>query len=151
MITLQDAIERARLGADDDGLLGSYLYDQIVQQLAQEDKYAFTMALVDLGIHTKLGTHQTYQAMRKILADDYDPRDLDKEDEEEDDDLVDSFVKAAQAFRRQTPSGLWVPDSYEVGDEIPQPREEPAKPVKPEEPAPEESYYGEGDQGYVLG
>lgn len=150
MINLQDAIERARLGADEDGLLSNYLYDQITQQLAQEDKYAFTMALVDLGIHTKLGSNATYRAMVEILGKDY----YDEEDEYEEEldpedaryaSIVDQFVKAAQAFRRQTPSGLWVPDSYEPGDEDP-PEEPEPPPIK--EPKPEPTTFSESQDEY---
>lgn len=146
MITLQDAIERAKLASDEDGMLSNYMYDQIVQQLGIDDKYAFTMALVDLGIHTKLGTHATYQAMSRILAQDYE-EEKDEDEEEDELSIEDEFVKAAQAFRRQTPSGLWVPDSYYDEDE------EPKKVEKPQEPSdyssePEENSYFDTEEDY---
>jgi len=57
MITLEDAIERARLASDDSGILSNYTYNMIVDQLSDSEKYEFTLSLVDLGIHTKTGSN----------------------------------------------------------------------------------------------
>lgn len=70
MIELQDAIERAKLAADEDGILSAYTYDQIVHELNDGDKHAFTMALVDLGINTRRGSVESLAAIAKVLYND---------------------------------------------------------------------------------
>jgi hypothetical protein len=67
MITLQDAIERAKLAADESGILSSYMYDELLHQLGVDEQYAFTMALVDLGIQTKMGSDEGMKAMSKVI------------------------------------------------------------------------------------
>lgn len=52
-ITLDDAVERAKLMADDNGLISQYSYNQLYAMLHETDRYPFTMALVDNGIITK--------------------------------------------------------------------------------------------------
>ena len=113
MITLQDAIERVKLAADEDGILSSYTYDQIIDQLPDEERYSFTMALVDYGIRTKVGKKSHFLEMRKILADDF--YDDDEEDEFSDGE-EDEWDKAAQRFV-QRPEGLWVPSDMEDSEE----------------------------------
>lgn len=55
MISLSDAVERARTMAGDDGLLNQESYDVLVEKLDETDRYAFTMALLDNGILTRTG------------------------------------------------------------------------------------------------
>lgn len=55
MISLSDAVERARTMAGDDGLLYQESYDLLVSKLDETDRYAFTMALLDNGILTRTG------------------------------------------------------------------------------------------------
>lgn len=115
MIELQDAIERAKLAADGEGLLSSYTYDRIVEQLSSADRHAFTMALVDLGIVTKQGSMDDTAHMQHVLA-----MGLDSSEEVQEDNrkisIVEEFVKAAQQFV-QSPGGLWVPDTLQEGEE----------------------------------
>jgi hypothetical protein len=124
MINLQDAIERAKLAADESGLLSIYAYDRILEQLAEKDQYPFTMALVDLGIITKHGNVEAMNKMEEVLA--ADER-VEYEDEDENDldvvkvgsDLVSTFVKISESYV-QSPAGLWVPDTgSEEEDEKP--------------------------------
>ena len=105
MIELQDAIERAKLAADDSGYINSYTYDQLIDQLQTEDQYAFTMALVDLGIHTKLAS-KAYSEISDVIYEDCE----DEFDRKV--DIVEEFVKSAQQYV-QSPGGLWVPDTYQ--------------------------------------
>ena len=56
MITLDDAIQRARLMAGEDGILNQQSYNLLVNDLNQKDRYPFTMALVEYGITTRTGS-----------------------------------------------------------------------------------------------
>ena len=117
MIELQDAIERAKLAADSGSMLASYTYDRIVEQLDQADIHAFTMALVDLGIHAKYGSLDDESHMAHVLA-------MGNEDTAESTSdnrrvsIVEEFVKAAQQFV-QSPGGLWTPDTWQAEEEAP--------------------------------
>jgi hypothetical protein len=71
MITMEDAIERARLAADDDNLLSQEMYNRLCSQLNDAEKYAFTIGLVDLGIQTKLGTKESRKIVAKVLGKGY--------------------------------------------------------------------------------
>lgn len=71
MITMEDAIERARLAADDDNLLSQETYNRLCAQLTDAEKYAFTIGLVDLGIQTKLGTKESKKIVAKVLGNGY--------------------------------------------------------------------------------
>jgi len=71
MITMEDAIERARLAADDDNLLSQEMYNRLCAQLNDAEKYAFTIGLVDLGIQTKLGTKESKKIVAKVLGKGY--------------------------------------------------------------------------------
>lgn len=61
MISLTDAIERAKLMAPD-GQLPQASYNLLVDSLDEADRYAFTMALVDRGICTRTGKVDTTRA-----------------------------------------------------------------------------------------
>ena len=52
-IQIQDAIERADVMAGDDGLLSQHSYDLLAGEVTEEDRHAFTMALVDRGIRVR--------------------------------------------------------------------------------------------------
>jgi hypothetical protein len=113
MISLSDAIERAKLAADNSGLLSAYTYDQLVDQLDFSDKHSFTMGLVDLGIVTKHGSYEGEEHIASVL--DHDYRDEDEYDEkavERQSSIIEEFVKVAQQFV-QSPGGLWTPSSWD--------------------------------------
>jgi hypothetical protein len=57
-ISLDDAVERAKLMADDSGLLAQEAYNLLLNSLEDSDRYAFTMALVDHGIISKQGSSE---------------------------------------------------------------------------------------------
>lgn len=55
-ISLDDAVERAKLMSDTSGLLAQESYNLLLNALDEEDRYAFTMSLVDHGIISKQGS-----------------------------------------------------------------------------------------------
>ncbi len=55
MITLVEAIESAKVSAGQERILRQQHYDDLLQQLAEEEHYPFTMALVELDIGTRTG------------------------------------------------------------------------------------------------
>jgi hypothetical protein len=92
MLTLDEAIERAKLMCDDSMLLNNQSYDLLVGKLEEEDIYPFTMALVERGIvvrTAKLDSHSSQKSIEEKL------------------------VKSAQSFTQQSPGGLWLPDSLD--------------------------------------
>jgi hypothetical protein len=56
MITLEDAIERAKLAADDSGHLGQSFYNMLVNQVDETEIYPLTMALSEVGIMVRTGS-----------------------------------------------------------------------------------------------
>lgn len=105
-ITLQDALERAKLAADPDGILSSALYNQLQDALLEKDRHPFTLSLVDLGIQTRYASKAVSDHMRRVIYDD---------PEEVTDKTVEAFksaVKKKAEPYRQSPGGLWVPESY---------------------------------------
>jgi rubrerythrin len=64
-ISLDDAVERAKLMSDNSGLLAQESYNLLLNALGDEDRYAFTMALVDHGIISKQGNTDR---VRKLLG-----------------------------------------------------------------------------------
>jgi len=129
-ITLQDAIERAKLASDTEGLLSAYTYDQLVDALKYEDKYAFTMALVDIGIVPKYGGRENVAHMKKVLAYDEDAAQTPVEVVST---LVEDLSRIAQQFV-QSPGGVWQPSTF---------TEDPAPEPEPEQP---EEMIGDPDQ-----
>ena len=129
MITLQDALERAKLATDEAGLLSSYTYDRLLEELEFADRHAFTMALVDLGILTKYGNLEDTSFMLDVLglSDDKTYQEASRRI-----DIIEEFVKVSQQFI-QSPGGLWVPDTME-----PVPEEEG---LFPQEEDPEDNIY----------
>lgn len=95
MINLQDAIERAKLASDNDGLLSSYTYEQIVQELEEADRHAFTMALVDLGINTRRGSKSNFEHISKVI---YGEGLLTEKGLNRQVDILDDFRNVARAF-----------------------------------------------------
>ena len=96
MIDLVDALQRAELMSDDSLLLSEQSYELLVDKLEAEDLYPFTLGLVERGIIVKHATATT------------------------DASVEDKLVKAAQY--KQSPGGIWMPDSmedeeYDVQDE----------------------------------
>ncbi len=97
MLDLTEALERASLMSDDSLLLSEQSYELLVDKINEEDLYPFTMGLLERGIIVKHATATT------------------------DASVEDKLVKAAQSYK-QSPGGLWVPDSmedeeYDVQDE----------------------------------
>jgi ankyrin repeat protein len=68
MISLDDALERAKLSADDTGILSNYTYQMLVDQLSDSEKYEFTLSLIDLGIRTKLGSSVIVDDLFKAIS-----------------------------------------------------------------------------------
>jgi len=66
-ITLDDAVERAKLMAGNDGLLSQYSYQQLYSSLGETDRYAFNMALIDNGIIAKTGKAAVAR-VRKVIG-----------------------------------------------------------------------------------
>ena len=96
MIDLVDALQRAELMSDDSLLLSEQSYELLVDKINEEDLYPFTIGLVERGIIVKHATATT------------------------DASVEDKLVKAAQY--KQSPGGIWMPDSmedeeYDVQDE----------------------------------
>lgn len=138
MITLQDAIERAKLATDNQGLLASYTYDRLLEELEFADRHAFTMALVDLGIVTKHGSVDDIEHMKDVLGMS-DSDEMDGESFKEASrriDIIEEFVKVSQQFV-QGPGGLWVPDTMQDAPE--------EDPMFPKEEDPEDNIF---DQMY---
>ncbi len=84
MITLQDAIERARLAADEGGILSQSFYNQLISQVDEVDVHPLTVALVENGLMVRTGslTVKALNARRKALYWDVDEGvgDYEKED-----------------------------------------------------------------------
>ena len=55
MITLDEAIESAKISAGQERILRQQHYDDLLQKLPEEEHYPFTMALVELDIGTRTG------------------------------------------------------------------------------------------------
>lgn len=66
-IQLNDAIERAKLAADDTGMLSPYIYQMILKSLPEGERYYFTLGLVDLGIQTKFASKEDERHMKSVL------------------------------------------------------------------------------------
>lgn len=112
-IELQDALERAQLMADDDGLLSQQAYELLVNKLEDEDLHAFSMALLDFGVSVKSASREDSLSFREAVSFN---RSADIQQERlETIDYLSSMVRVAQSFV-QSPGGLWVPDDY-VDDE----------------------------------
>lgn len=75
MITLDEAIESAKVSAGQERILRQQHYDDLLQQLPEEEHYPFTMALVELDIGTRTGTKDS--VVGKFLSGDeaYGPLD----------------------------------------------------------------------------
>lgn len=101
MITMQDALERAKLSADESGYISQYMYNQLIDQLEESEHHAFTLALVDLGIQTKFASRAKKRTARSILE----------------------RLKRAQTYQ-QSEGGIWMPQSYDEPDEPEEPAEQ---------------------------
>lgn len=55
MITLDEAVESAKLSAGYERLLRQQHYEDLLQQLSETDRYPFTIALMELGINPRTG------------------------------------------------------------------------------------------------
>lgn len=66
MITLDDAVERAKLMSDSSGLLSQQSYKLLYDALDEKDRYAFNMALVDHGIIAKSANTNIEQIRNKF-------------------------------------------------------------------------------------
>ena len=104
MIELQDAIERAKLAADTGNMLASYTYDQISKQLDPKDLHAFTMSLLDLGIHAKYGSMDDESHMAHVLAMGNEV-DEDTASNNRRMSIVEEFVQAAQGGKLDDTTG----------------------------------------------
>ena len=96
MISLEDSFQRALLMCDDSLQLKESAYELLIDQLEFEDIYSFTIGLVERGVVVRHASQQTT-----------------------DETITAKLVKAAQSYK-QSPGGVWMPDSddeYEVEDE----------------------------------
>ena len=93
MIGLEEALERAALMSDDSLHLSEQSYELLIDKLADENVYPFTMGLVERGILVRQSSVRT------------------------DASIEDKLVKAAQSYK-QSPGGVWVPDSWEDETEL---------------------------------
>ena len=82
-ITLQDAIERTKLSADDSNYISQELFDQFLQALNERDRHAYVTSLVQLGIMAKYSKKEDELYMRNIIS-------------RKDYDVTDEFLKFAQ-------------------------------------------------------
>jgi hypothetical protein len=95
MLDLSEALERAELMSDDSLHLSEQSYELLVDKLAEEDIYAFTMGLVDRGIMVR----QAQKAERTSSS------------------IEDKLVRCGQSFTEQSPGGVWLPSGWDEGDE----------------------------------
>lgn len=130
MIDLKDALERAKLAADEDGLISQYFYNQLANSLDDDDLHTFVVSLVDLGIKTKVSSREGIDMVSACL-----------ETEERGRDILEEFVKAAQQYV-QSPGGVWMPEEY-VKREDPRPYSKEELPVDLPEDLPEDKYIDE--------
>jgi len=74
MITLTDAIERAKLSADEGGILSQTFYNMLMNQIDEKDVHPLTMALVENGIMVRTSslTREAIEARRRALYWDVD-------------------------------------------------------------------------------
>jgi len=94
-VTLQEAIERTKLSADDSNHISQELFDQFLQSLDERDRHAYVTSLVELGIMTKYSRREDIDHMKNVMA--YKEK-----------DIAEEFIKAA--FFPETPS----PDDEDV-------------------------------------
>lgn len=66
MITLDDAVERAKLMSDSSGLISQQSYKLLYDALDEKDRYAFNMALIDHGIIAKSANINVGQLRNKF-------------------------------------------------------------------------------------
>lgn len=120
-ITLDDAVERAKLMADDNGLISQYSYNQLYAMLHETDRYPFTMALVDNGIITKTSKFLVNR-VRKVIGK-FDPA-IEILEEITDISYVDS--KVSEAARRFMTAQYDVDESGQVsyGGQVPETTQE---------------------------
>lgn len=77
MISLQDAIERAKLMADDGGILKQNSYNLLINDIREEDRYPFTMSLVENGLMVRTGNiYRESQAVSDDVVSDVDITEL---------------------------------------------------------------------------
>lgn len=93
MLELQEALERAKLLSNDSMHLSEQSYELLVDKLAEEDLYPFTIGLVERGILVRQSNVKRTDAS-----------------------IEDKLVKAAQY--KQSPGGVWMPDNYDDETEI---------------------------------
>jgi hypothetical protein len=117
-IQLSDAIERAKLATDESGMLAPYTYNQLIDALPEEEKYPFTVALVELGIQTKWAAYsiRDRESLSQFMEGEPEPVEESKEDSVE--RFAARLAKAAQQFV-QSPGGLWTPESWQEEEETP--------------------------------
>jgi len=68
MITLDEAIESAKISAGKDRILRQQHYEDLLQQLSEEERYPFTMALAELNIGPRTGHREASEAVRDFLS-----------------------------------------------------------------------------------
>jgi len=68
MITLDEAMESAKISAGDERILRQQHYDDLLQQLAEEERYPFTLALAELNIGPRTGHREASAAVEAFLS-----------------------------------------------------------------------------------
>jgi len=130
-ISIQDAIERAKLSHDNDGYLSQYMYGQLLSSLDPTDQHAFAMALVDNGVNVKHGSERTREALQSSSD-----NEVGEDSEHFGSKQIYALMKRVSQQFTQSPGGLWVPSDYMESPKAVRP--EYSKP-KQEEPSREES------------
>jgi hypothetical protein len=69
-LTLDEAIESAKLSAGPDRILNQQHYEDLIQKLSDEERYPFTMALAELNIGPRTGHREAAQAVSNFLDSD---------------------------------------------------------------------------------
>jgi len=67
MVTLDEAVESAKLSAGPERILRQQHYEDLIQQLPEEARYPFTMALAELHIGPRTGHREASQAVADFL------------------------------------------------------------------------------------
>jgi hypothetical protein len=93
MVNIQEAIERAKLSAGEDGLLSQYTYNQLLDNLSDDDRYAFTSALLERGILVRAKNKNLKVNCKK------------------------GMLRLSQQFK-ESPGGLWVPEDWKDDDDL---------------------------------
>jgi len=69
-LSLDEAIESAKLSAGPDRIIQQQYYEELLQKLPDESRYPFTMALAELNIGPRTGRREAAEAVARFLSSD---------------------------------------------------------------------------------